>query len=132
MSNVPSDLQYTKTHEWVRTLPDGVVEIGITDHAQESLGDVVFVELPELGRRLGVGEAYAVVESVKAAADVYAPVAGEVVAVNSELAQAPEQLNADPYGAGWIARLKLTDGGAAAQLLGVADYLKQLEAEARE
>ncbi len=131
MSNVPSDLQYTKTHEWVRTLPDGVVEIGITDHAQESLGDVVFVELPELGRRLAVGEAYAVVESVKAAADVYAPVAGEVVAVNSELGQAPERLNADPYGA-WIALLKLTDGGAAAQLLGVADYLKQLEAESRE
>jgi len=129
MSNVPSELQYTKSHEWVRTLPDGVVEIGITDHAQASLGDVVFVELPELGRRLSVGEAYAVVESVKAAADVYAPVAGEVIAVNSELAQAPEQLNADPYGAGWIARLKLTDGGAGAQLLGVADYLKQLEAE---
>ncbi|HTV50984.1 MAG TPA: glycine cleavage system protein GcvH [Steroidobacteraceae bacterium] len=131
MSNVPGDLQYTKSHEWVRTLSDGGVEIGITDHAQEALGDLVFVELPEVGRRLGVGESYAVVESVKAASDVYAPVAGEVTAVNSELASAPEKINADPYGAGWIARLRLTDGGAGAQLLSAADYQQHLAAEAR-
>ena len=130
MGHVPNDLQYTKTHEWVRTLPDGVVEIGITDHAQEALGDVVFVELPELGRRLKVGEAYGVVESVKAASDVYSPVAGEVVAINSALGTAPERINADPYGAGWIARLKLSDGGAGAQLLCGPDYTRQLEAEA--
>ena len=130
MSHVPNDLQYTKTHEWVRTLPDGVVEIGITDHAQEALGDVVFVELPELGRRLKVGEAYGVVESVKAASDVYSPVAGEVVAINSQLGTAPERINADPYGAGWIARLKLSDGGVGAQLLSGPDYTRQLEAEA--
>jgi glycine cleavage system H protein len=129
MSNVPSDLQYTKSHEWVRTLPNGVVEVGITDHAQEALGDLVFVELPEVGRKLSVGEAYAVVESVKAASDVYAPVAGEVTEVNSALASTPERINADPYREGWIARLRLTDGGARAQLIGAADYEQQLASE---
>jgi len=129
MSNVPSDLQYTKSHEWVRTLPNGVVEVGITDHAQEALGDLVFVELPEVGRKLSVGEAYAVVESVKAASDVYAPVAGEVTEVNSALAATPERINADPYGEGWIARLRLTDGGATAELIGAAAYAQQLASE---
>jgi glycine cleavage system H protein len=129
MSNVPSDLQYTKSHEWVRTLPNGVVEVGITDHAQEALGDLVFVELPEVGRKLSVGEAYAVVESVKAASDVYAPVAGEVTEVNSALTSTPERINADPYGEGWIARLRLSDGGAGAELIGAAAYMQQLASE---
>jgi glycine cleavage system H protein len=129
MSNVPSDLQYTKSHEWVRTLPNGVVEVGITDHAQEALGDLVFVELPEVGRKLSVGDAYAVVESVKAASDVYAPVTGDVTEVNSALAATPERINADPYGQGWIARIRLSDGGAKAQLISAAQYQQQLASE---
>ena len=93
MSKVPADLKYTKTHEWVRTLPDGTVEIGITDHAQHALGDLVFVEVPEAGRKLKAGEPFAVVESVKAASDVYAPVAGEVTAGNAQLRAEPETIN---------------------------------------
>jgi len=112
MSQIPADLRYTKSHEWVRTLPDGSVEIGITDHAQHSLGDLVFVEVPEAGRKLSVGDACAVVESVKAASDVYSPVAGEVVAGNAELAAKPELINQDPYGQGWIMRLKPAAAGA--------------------
>src|SRR5579871_6111735 len=100
MSNVPADLKYTKSHEWVRTLADGSVEIGITDHAQHSLGDLVFVEVPEAGRVVKADEACAVVESVKAASDVYAPLAGEITAGNPQLADAPETVNTDPYGAG--------------------------------
>jgi glycine cleavage system H protein len=103
--NVPDDLQYTKTHEWVRDLPDGRVEIGITDHAQQALGDLVFVEVPPVGRDLKAGEPFAVVESVKAASDVYTPVSGKVTARNDDLTQKPELLNADPYGAGWLMRL---------------------------
>src|SRR5579863_1828063 len=98
MSNVPSDLQYTKTHEWVRALPDGTVEIGITDHAQHALGDLVFVEVPEAGRTVTLGEACAVVESVKAASDVYSPIAGEVTLGNPLLATEPEAVNTEPYG----------------------------------
>src|SRR6476660_9178859 len=106
MSKVPGDLLYSKSHEWVRTLPDGNIEIGITDHAQHSLGDLVFVEVPEAGRQVGAGEPCAVVESVKAASDVYAPVAGDVTAGNAELATTPELINQDPFGAGWLMRLK--------------------------
>src|ERR1700690_3445399 len=106
MSNIPGDLHYTRSHEWVRTLADGTVEIGISDHAQAALGDLVFVELPELGRTLEAGEACAVVESVKAASDVYAPVAGTVVTVNEQLGQSPELVNSDPYGGGWMMRLR--------------------------
>ena len=106
MSNVPGDLRYTKSHEWVRTLPDGSVEIGITDHAQSALGDLVFVEVPESGRQVGAGDAFAVVESVKAASDVYSPVSGEVVAGNDALATQPELVNEEPYGQGWIARVR--------------------------
>src|SRR5215472_18474684 len=105
MSNVPADLKYTKSHEWVRTLADGTVEIGITDHAQHALGDLVFVEVPEAGRAVKAGEACAVVESVKAASDVYAPLAGEVVAGNDKLNDAPESINQDAYGA-WLMKLK--------------------------
>src|ERR1700750_153286 len=106
MSKIPADLQYTKTHEWLRTLPDGSVEIGITDHAQHALGDLVFVEVPDVGRQLGAGEPCAVVESVKAASDVYSPIAGEVTASNPELGTTPELINQDAFGAGWLMRLK--------------------------
>jgi glycine cleavage system H protein len=129
MSNVPADLRYTKSHEWVKRLPDGTVEIGITDHAQHALGDLVFVEVPEPGRELGAGEACAVVESVKAASDVYSPIAGAVTAANPELAGAPEAINQDPYGRGWMLRLKPADAGAVDGLLSAADYEALLQAE---
>jgi glycine cleavage system H protein len=130
MSKLPEDLKYTKSHEWVRTLPDGTLEIGITDHAQHALGDLVFVEVPEAGRSLQAGEACAVVESVKAASDVYAPVAGEVTAGNARLAQEPETVNTDGYGAGWLWRLRPAPGAlAAAALLSAADYQQVLDAE---
>ena len=130
MSNVPADRQYTKSHEWVRALEDGSVEIGITDHAQHALGDLVFVEVPEAGRTVKANEPCAVVESVKAASDVYAPLAGEVTAGNEKLAQEPEMVNADPYGAGWLMRLKPAPGAlAAAALLSAADYQKLLDVE---
>jgi glycine cleavage system H protein len=130
MSNVPADLTYTKSHEWLRTLADGVVEIGITDHAQQALGDLVFVEVPEAGRSVKADEPCAVVESVKAASDVYAPIAGVIAAGNPRLAAEPEVVNTDPYGEGWLMRLKPASGAlAAAGLLSAADYRKLLEAE---
>ncbi len=129
MSNVPADLRYTKSHEWVKRLPDGTVEIGITDHAQHALGDLVFVEVPEAGRSVGAGEACAVVESVKAASDVYSPIAGEVTEGNAELASAPEAINQDPYGRGWMLRLKPADAGAIDALLDAAAYEALLQAE---
>ena len=106
MSSYPADLRYTKSHEWLRTLQDGTIEVGITDHAQQALGDLVFVEVPEAGRHLAAGDACAVVESVKAASDVYSPIAGEVTSGNPKLATEPELINRDPYGEGWIMRLK--------------------------
>jgi len=129
MSNVPPDLQYTKTHEWVRTLPDGTVEIGITDHAQHALGDLVFVEVPEAGRTVALGEACAVVESVKAASDVYSPVAGEITLGNPALAAEPEAVNNDPYGKGWLMRIAATKGAASAELMPADDYRKLLQTE---
>jgi glycine cleavage system H protein len=122
MSNIPSDLKYARTHEWLRTLSDGNVEVGISDHAQAALGDLVFVQLPDVGRTLTAGEACAVVESVKAASDLYSPVAGNVVAVNEALSKEPELINQDPYGRGWVMRLK--PGGATLGLLSPADYQK--------
>jgi glycine cleavage system H protein len=121
MSNIPADRQYTRSHEWVRQLSDGIVEVGISDHAQAALGDLVFVELPDVGRTLKEGEACAIVESVKAASDVYAPLAGTVVAVNEALRGSPELVNSDPYGSGWMLRLKPAVGTSAA-LLSAADY----------
>lgn len=121
MSDIPADLRYTKSHEWMRSLPDGSIEIGITDHAQQALGDLVFVEVPESGKQLAAGDACAVVESVKAASDVYSPLAGEVVTGNPALAAQPDLINRDPYGEGWILRLKPT-GGAAAESLDAAGY----------
>jgi glycine cleavage system H protein len=128
MSNVPTDRKYARSHEWAREQADGTVEVGISDHAQHSLGDLVFVEVPEVGRTLQQGEACAVVESVKAASDVYAPVAGTVVAVNPALAQAPELVNQDPYGSGWIMRLKPSAALAAADLLNAEAYAMLAEA----
>lgn len=122
MSQVPSDLKYTKSHEWIRRLTDGTVEVGITDHAQHALGDLVFVDVPEAGRQLAAGEACAVVESVKAASDVYAPLAGEVLESNAALSSAPELLNQDPYGKGWLLRLRLADTTALAGLLDASAY----------
>lgn len=131
MSQLPQDLKYTKSHEWVRTRADGSLEIGITDHAQHALGDLVFVEVPEAGRTVKSGDACAVVESVKAASDVYAPVSGEVLEGNAQLASAPETVNGDAYGAGWLYRLKPAAGAVqAAQLLSPQDYQKVLDAEA--
>lgn len=106
MNELPGDLRYTKEHEWLRPEEDGSVTIGITDHAQSALGDLVYVELPEVGQDVETGGEMAVVESVKAASDVYAPIGGTVIAVNEELADDPEKINADPYGDGWIVRLQ--------------------------
>ncbi|MGE5130924.1 MAG: glycine cleavage system protein GcvH [Sphingomonadaceae bacterium] len=124
--NVPENLKYTASHEWVRAEADGTVSIGITDHAQDALGELVFVELPEVGRKLGAEESCAVVESVKAASDVYAPLAGEVVAANKALADAPGEVNKDPYGA-WLFRLKPSDASALGKLLDAAAYEKSFK-----
>lgn len=129
MTDVPSELKYTRTHEWARDEGDGTITVGITDHAQTALGDLVFVELPEGGGVLEAGAACAVVESVKAASDVYAPVDGEVVAANERLADEPELINSDPYGEGWIFRLRATDPGALDELLDADGYQEVLEAE---
>ena len=119
--NVPQDLKYTATHEWVRTDAEGIVTVGITDHAQEALGDLVYIELPALGRVVAAQEACAVVESVKAASDIYAPVAGEITAVNADLPAAPERVNQDAYAA-WLFKLKPADPAAVAGLLDAAAY----------
>ncbi len=126
MSNIPDNLKYTKSHEWVKDEGDGSVTVGITDHAQELLGDLVFVELPEVGAELSAGSECAVVESVKAASDVYSPVDGEVVAVNEDLADSPEAINEAPYGA-WIFKLKLSDPAQLDGLLDAAAYAKAAE-----
>ncbi|MCD5983472.1 MULTISPECIES: glycine cleavage system protein GcvH [Pseudomonas] len=122
MSNIPAELRFAESHEWARLEADGSVTVGISDHAQDALGDVVFVELPEIGKTFAAGDAASVVESVKAASDIYAPVAGEVIAVNDELQGAPEGLNSEPYGA-WIFKLKPVDAtGDLAKLLDAAGY----------
>lgn len=121
--NVPAELKYAESHEWMRAEPDGTVTIGITDHAQEALGDLVFIELPAVGRVLKAGEACAIVESVKAASDVYAPIAGEVVAANTDVTSAPESLNEDAYGT-WLFRLRPADPGALAGMLDAEAYRK--------
>ena len=119
--NVPTNLRYAPTHEWVRAEPDGTLTVGITDHAQEALGDLVYLELPAVGRVVAAAEACAVVESVKAASDIYAPVAGEVIAANAELANAPEGVNQDAYGS-WLFKLKPADPGSIDALLDAAAY----------
>lgn len=130
MSNVPVDLKYTKSHEWVRRETDGTVTVGITDHAQDLLGDMVFVELPEIGRTVKAGQECAVVESVKAASDVYSPVTGEIVAMNEALSDSPELVNKDPYGEGWMMRIRPADAADVDALQDADTYQAQIESEA--
>ena len=129
MSAIPSDLKYLKSHEWARVESDGTVTVGISDHAQDALGDLVFVEVPEVGAKLEQGGAAAVVESVKAASDVYTPVSGEVIASNDSLAGTPELVNQDPYGTGWLFKIKPSNSAELSQLLDAAAY-GQVVAEA--
>ena len=120
--NIPEQLRYARTHEWVSQPEDGVVTVGITEFAQDQLGDVVFVELPSVGHRAAAGDALAVVESVKTASDIYAPLSGEVVEVNGELENAPEAINEAPYEGGWLFRLRVDDPSARDELLDAAAY----------
>lgn len=124
----PANLKYTRSHEWVRTDADGTVAVGITFHAQEQLGDIVFIQAPEAGRKVKQGEECAVIESVKAAADIYAPVSGEVIAANPEVTDSPERVNRDPYAA-WLFRLKPSQPAELAGLLDAAAYAKHAESE---
>jgi glycine cleavage system H protein len=121
--NVPKELRYTESHEWVRRESDGNVSVGITDHAQEQLGDIVFVEPPEVGRKVAKGDSVGVVESVKAASDIYAPLPGEIVAVNADLGGSPEKVNEDAYAA-WIYRMKPANAADIDKLLDAAAYVK--------
>lgn len=127
MSNIPEDLKYTESHEWVSVEADGSVRIGISDHAQEALGDLVFVELPAVGDSLDQGDACAVVESVKAASDIYSPITGEVLAVNEALEDDPGIVNADPYGDGWLFQVSLDDASELEGLLDAEAYEESLE-----
>lgn len=129
MSNVPNELKYSKEHEWLRKEADGTYTVGITEHAQELLGDMVFVDLPEVGATVAAGDDCAVAESVKAASDIYAPVSGEIVAVNDALSDSPELVNSAPYGEGWIFKMKASDEGEVAALLDAAAYEALLEDE---
>lgn len=121
--NIPADLKYTESHEWIRTETDGTLTVGITEYAQDALGDIVFVELPKVGKQFTAGDDAAVVESVKAASDIYAPVAGEVVEVNQAVADAPDSINSDAYSA-WLFKLKPSDADATAALLDADAYGK--------
>lgn len=127
--NIPDDLRYTKSHEWVKIEDDGTLRVGITDHAQGLLGDMVYVEAPEEGREVDAEEACAVVESVKAASDIYSPVAGEVVEGNEALGDAPEVVNTDPYGEGWIMRIRPANPDDIQQLMYADDYIAHVESE---
>lgn len=127
MSNLPAELKYAKSHEWVKDNGDGTFTVGITDHAQEALGDLVFVETPEVGDHFSAGDDFAVVESVKAASDVYAPISGEVVQANEALADAPETVNDSPYEDGWIAIVKADDASETDALLDAEAYEASLE-----
>ena len=124
MSNIPADLRYAKSHEWLKVAGDGTATVGITDYAQNSLGDITYVQLPKVGTTLKAGETFGVVESVKAASDVYAPVSGTVTEVNTVLESAPETVNRSPYSEGWMLKLKLADAGAANGLLDPGAYGK--------
>ena len=121
--NIPADLKYTESHEWIRAETDGTITVGITEFAQDALGDIVFVELPKVGKAYTAGDDAAVVESVKAASDIYAPVSGEVIAVNEDVASAPESINADAYSA-WMFKMKPSDPAAVGKLLDAAAYGK--------
>lgn len=132
MVDTPKELGYRETHEWVRKEGDGTVTVGITDYAQDSLGDIVYVELPEVGDELDLGQEAGVVESVKAASDVFAPITGTVVAVNEALEDNPEIINASPYGDGWFYRLRIADPAELDELLSAADYLEVVAEEQDE
>lgn len=129
MSDIPSDLRYAASHEWARLETDGSVTVGISDHAQEALGDVVYVELPEVGQQLTAGQQAGVVESVKAASDIYAPISGEVVAINDQLTDSPEVVNTEPYGS-WFFRLKPNDAAELDKLLDADCYKASCDADA--
>ncbi|MDH5778461.1 MAG: glycine cleavage system protein GcvH [Gammaproteobacteria bacterium] len=129
MSNIPGELRYTKSHEWVRKNDDGTLTVGISDHAQELLGDLVFVDVPDVGSTFDQGEDCAVIESVKAASDVYSPVTGEVTAVNEDLADTPEVINSDPYNDGWIFTLKPSEASEFDGLMSADEYSAHVEAE---
>ena len=129
MSNLPTDLKYAPSHEWVRDNGDGTVTLGITEFAQEQLGDVVFVELPEVGRSVDAGEEFSVVESVKAASDIYAAVGGEVIEVNEQLEDSPELINASPFENGWICKLNLDDAAELDKLLDAGAYAERMADE---
>lgn len=129
MSDIPSDLKYTATHEWIEDEGDGTVKVGITDHAQGLLGDMVYIELPEIGRSVDAGEECAVVESVKAASDVYSPVAGEIVEVNDLLSEGPDLVNKDAYGDGWLFRVQLAENADLSELLDAAGYAEVIASE---
>ncbi|MDX1705647.1 glycine cleavage system protein GcvH [Pseudidiomarina sp.] len=129
MSTIPKELKYTATHEWVRNEGDGIYTIGLTEHAQDLLGDMVFVELPEVGSNVDTGDDIAVAESVKAASDVYAPITGEIVEINEELENSPESVNSDPYGDGWLFKIKATDPSELDGLLDAEAYEAVIEEE---
>lgn len=129
MSNVPAELKYSKEHEWLRKEEDGIYTVGITEHAQQLLGDMVFIDLPEPGAIVSAGDDCAVAESVKAASDIYAPVSGEIVAVNQELADSPERVNSEPYTDGWIFKIRVSDESEIASLLDADEYQALLEEE---
>ena len=127
MSNVPAELKYASSHEWVRSEGNGVYTVGITEHAQELLGDMVFVDLPEVGRQVAAGEDCAVAESVKAASDIYSPISGEIVAVNGELEGSPELVNSEPYGTGFLFQIKASDESELAKLLDAEAYSASID-----
>jgi glycine cleavage system H protein len=127
MSNIPSELRYATSHEWVRNEGDGIVTVGITEHAQDLLGDMVFVELPEVGDEISTGDDVAVAESVKAASDIYAPVSGEVIEVNEDLEDSPELVNSDAYGDGWMFKVKLSDESELDALLDAEGYANSID-----
>lgn len=129
MSNVPVELKYTKDHEWIRVMDDGNLMIGITEHAQDLLGDMVFIETPESGSKFEAGQSCAVVESVKAASDVYCPIAGEVIEGNEALADAPEMVNSDPFEGGWLFKVKPDDASSIDELMDADAYTELLASE---
>jgi glycine cleavage system H protein len=129
MSQIPSELKYTKSHEWARLDEDGTITVGITDHAQGLLGDIVFIELPELDIEITAGAETGVIESVKAASDIYTPISGTVVAINEALTDSPQLVNSDPYGGGWLFRLQPDDESELEELLTADDYTEQVAAE---
>jgi len=127
MSNIPSELKYASSHEWVRNEGDGIVTVGITEHAQDLLGDMVFVELPDVGDEVSTGDDICVAESVKAASDIYAPISGSVIEVNEELEDSPELVNSDAFGDGWLFKIKMDDAGELENLLDAEGYANSIE-----